>query len=44
METTHHGEDASPDNPPGSKSGNTDEQTIALTKARQPLTRWTPGL
>ncbi|MFR1411211.1 MAG: chorismate mutase [Akkermansia sp.] len=27
-------EDASPDNPPGSKSGNTDEQTIALTKAR----------
>ena len=35
METTHHGEDASPDNPPRQqKSGNTDEQTIALTKAR----------
>ena len=42
METTHHGEDASPDNPPRQqKSGNTDEQTIALTKAR--LTWWTPG-
>ena len=35
METTHHGEDDSPDNPPRQqKSGNTDEQTIALTKAR----------
>lgn len=35
METTHHGEDASPDNSPRQqKSGNTDEQTIALTKAR----------
>ena len=35
METTHHGEDASPDNPPRQqKSGNTDEQTIALPKAR----------
>ena len=35
METTHHGEDASPDNPPRQqKSGNTDEHTIALTKAR----------
>ena len=35
METTRHGEDASPDNPPRlQKSGNTDEQTIALTKAR----------
>ena len=35
METTHHGEDASPDNPPRQqKSGNTDEQTIALAKAR----------
>ena len=35
METTHHGEDPSPDTPPRQqKSGNTDEQTIALTKAR----------
>ena len=35
METTHHGEDASPDNPPRQqKSGNTDEQTIGMTKAR----------
>ena len=35
METTHHGEDASPDNPPRQqKSGNTDEETSALTKAR----------
>lgn len=35
METTHHGEDASPDNPPRQqKRGNTDEQIIDLTKAR----------
>ena len=35
MENTQHGDSASPANPPRQqKSGNTDEQTIALTKAR----------
>ena len=35
MENTHHGESPSPDTPaPQQKNGKTDEQTIALTKAR----------
>lgn len=35
MENTNHGEETSPDIPPRQqKSGNPDEQTIALTKAR----------